>query len=73
MATIEIDLHYYLDQVRTDDLLRELQRREVEAPFATLDETIGDLRQAFYARDASRFEMVLRRMERARAEAANAI
>jgi hypothetical protein len=71
MTTIEIDIEDYLEDVDTDVLERELRRRRSKvkpadpaAPEAWTPRGMAhDLRTAFYARNASRFEMLLLALE----------
>lgn len=55
--------------LETHQLLSELRRREVELPFELAIERVEELRSAYYSRDASRFEALLMRIERAVLEA----
>jgi hypothetical protein len=72
MASIEFDISEFLQEADTDDLVDELARRnDLRQPSmhsgALQWEGPGlaqDLRQAFYRRDASEFERLLRAMDR---------
>lgn len=59
----EIDIEDYLDEVPTKVLQRELASRTDGGSIPTSALLAADLRSAFYARDASRFEALLREIE----------
>ena len=62
--THEIDVEDYIDEVSTSVLRAELARRkDGDRGVLTSALLASDLRSAFYARDASRFEALLREIE----------
>lgn len=75
MATIEIEADWYIDEVSNSKLLAEVARRVAVGditPAMAADDSepwspdglASDIRHAFYARDASRMEMLLTVLER---------
>jgi hypothetical protein len=54
--------------LETHQLLSELRHRQVEVPFEMDVEVMEELRTAYYSRNASRFEMILSKIERAAQE-----
>lgn len=72
MTSIEIEIEDYLHEVDTDTLRRELKSREMDAQpgddpngphYWTPIGLVTDLRTAFYAPNAARFEMLLAVLE----------
>ena len=68
-VTVDIDIDDVLDELDDDELLAELRRRQKRSGRASADDQqvhvwtpvalAEDLRTAFYARNASRFEQLL--------------
>lgn len=59
MARIEIEIENYLDEVGTRILLHELTQRKIGASPSDGIKIAQELRDAYYRRDASRFEAIL--------------
>lgn len=67
MASIDFEAIEYIDEIKTEDLQRELQNRKQKerfSGFAPIRETIAELTSAFYARNADRFETLCRRLDK---------
>ena len=74
MACIDIEVDFYLDEASTSALRSEVNRRIADGSWKIdpmIDEIepwtpqgmAADLRSAFYRRDASRFELLLKVLE----------